>query len=505
MGSSKTGSLDKFVPFSSAAALASGKVKLPETGVIGMMQQRQEDKMQMNAANIAAQQAEASKKAKQAEFMQNMRARMQGGQGTPLTNLFMQDGGHVALRRKMFKLGGSASSHGVGLTSGLSFNQGGRVHLRSGSGPSGVLESALAAGGARGKAVGKGLGFLRRLLGLGSTRGKSVTSDIADIIRGPRTAPDAGFLMRTLGKPSARALRAAGLAGAGLAPVGIASAVADRLGVEYADPNEPVREDANALERLVRRGRQAGEFGLDYLTLPGAAVDIGDFLIKPPDMELQTLSDIIAGRERTPIEQQTLDDDKNYEPGMTPDELRARADAQQRADLEAAMAMYQDLIRGEDNTNKLMTLGDAAIAAGSALMEGEGYGRAAAAFNEPLTQARASQQERDEAARAAAAQLAIGEDIASRQADRARSDQLLATGDFDTEEEINAVLLARQFGITQRIPEDDKGEVVEDIRDKPGVYVDPKQRYRTLFVAINSKGEDLKTNDPELAKQHAED
>ena len=56
MGSSKTGSLDKFASFSPAAAFASGKVKLPETGLIGMMQQNQEDKMAMNAANIAAQQ-----------------------------------------------------------------------------------------------------------------------------------------------------------------------------------------------------------------------------------------------------------------------------------------------------------------------------------------------------------------------------------------------------------------------------------------------------------------
>ena len=41
MGSSKTGSLDKFVPFSPAAAFGSGKVKLPETGLIRMMQQWQ--------------------------------------------------------------------------------------------------------------------------------------------------------------------------------------------------------------------------------------------------------------------------------------------------------------------------------------------------------------------------------------------------------------------------------------------------------------------------------
>ena len=408
------------------------------------------------------------------------------------------------LRRKMFKMGGVANTHGVGLTSGLSFNEGGRVHLKSGSGPSGVLESALAAGGSKGKAVGKGLGFLRRLLGLGSTRGKSVTSDIADIIRGPRTAPDASFLMRTLGKPSARALRAAGLAGTGLAPVGIASALADRAGIEYADPNAPVSEDANALERLVRRGRQAGEFGLDFLTAPGAAVDIGDLLLKPPDMELQTLSDIIAGRERTPIEKLALDEDQ-IQPGISVAELSELASKRQREDLEAAMAMYQDLIRGDDNTNKLTTLGDAAIAAGSALMEGEGYGGAAAAFNEPLSQARATQRELDQTARGAAAQLAIGEDIASRQQDEALFAELAATGQFDTAEQIGQVVLARKFGVTRTVPEDDKGELDKDALAAAGagVYVDPKTRFGTVFIAVNSDKKVEATNDPEVAKQHA--
>ena len=55
MGSSKTGSLDKFASFSPAAALASGKVKLPATGLVGMLQQRQEDKVTRNAARMAGQ------------------------------------------------------------------------------------------------------------------------------------------------------------------------------------------------------------------------------------------------------------------------------------------------------------------------------------------------------------------------------------------------------------------------------------------------------------------
>jgi hypothetical protein len=190
---------------------------------------------------------------------------------------------------------------------------------------------------------------------------------------------------------------------------------------------------------------------------------------------------------------------------MTPSELSELASKRQREDLEAAMAMYQDLIRGEDNTNKLATLGDAAIAAGSALMEGEGYGGAAAAFNEPLAQARAAQRELDQTARGAAAQLAIGEDIARRQQDEALAAELLATGQFDTAEEINQIVLARKFGISRVLPEDEKGEVDTDALNTAGagVYVDPKTRFGGIFVAIDSDGEDLVTNDPEAAKQHA--
>ena len=174
------------------------------------------------------------------------------------------------------------------------------------------------------------------------------------------------------------------------------------------------------------------------------------------------------------------------------------------------MEMYQELIRGEDNTNKLATLGDALIAGGSSLLEGEGYGAAASAFNQPLSQARVGQEAADAEARAAAAQLAIGEDMSRRQADQELSMNLLAAGDLNTEEEIQAVLTARSVGISQRLPEDDKGEVDEDALTNrgAGVYVDPKQRYNKLFVAINSQGINepgvvIYTNDPEKAKQHA--
>ena len=504
MGSSKTGSLDKFVPFSPAAAFGSGKVKLPETGLIGMMQQGQEDKMAMNAANIAAQQKIDNQKAQQAALMETMRSRMQGGQGTPLTSLFMKEGGHVALRRKMFKLGGSANAHGVGLTSGLSFNQGGRVGMKEGGDAAlkaflrslkkgaGVAKKVPARSPA-GAAV-KGLGFLTDLLIPGSV-------SLARRVRRP------SLIGRNLGTAAATIPILGGAA------VGIG---ASRPGGLESLINP---EADTTLQRLANLPTRAGQLvGETATEIPARLLDALASVNIPDDPDgttalskaisgqgefAKSIEKALYGREKTPEEKQI--EGENVKLGMTPGELSELAAERQREDLEAAMAMYQDLIRGEDNTNRLATLGDAAIAAGSALMEGEGYGGAAAAFNQPLAQARAAQRELDQTARGAAAQLAIGEDIARRQQDEALAAELLATGQFDTAEEINQIVLARKFGISRVLPEDDKGEVDTDALNTAGagVYVDPKTRFGGIFVAIDSDGEDLVTNDPEAAKQHA--
>jgi len=495
MGSSKTGSLDKFAKFSPAAAFGSGKVKLPETGLIGMMQQNQEDKMAFNAANIAAQQQAGQQKAQYNQMLQQMRSRMAP---TPFAN-----GGNVTLRRKMFKLGGSASAHGTGLTSGLEFNQGGAVVK---PGPDGQPRQHAVAGGVI--AAAKALAAAARA---------RKAKPLLDFIRRPKTEIGALTGRGPAFTPASRfqkLLRTSQLAGVAGTPLAGASLLADTFGFDRLTDEE--RKTATDLEKGFDTARGVVEF-LPSLTGPGAiaeGVGLGiDTLVEaakedPDYFQAVTIPDLIrkaAGtlpeREKTLLEL----DDETKDIGMTPDELSELANQQQRDNLEEAMAMYQDLIRGEDNTNKLMTLGDAAIAAGSALMEGEGYGGAATAFNEPLAQARAQQQALDTESRAAAAQLAIGEDITSRQLQEAQRAELLATGMFDTEEEINSILLGRQFGIARTIPEDDKGEIDEDavIQAGAGVYVDPKQRFGVLFIAMNSDNKPLRTNDPEQAKQHA--
>ena len=495
MGSSKTGSLDKFASFSPAAALASGKVKLPATGLVGMLQQRQEDKVTRNAARMAGQ-------PQQSQYDQMM-MQMMGQQKrpefmSPYSPAPYANGGNVALRRKMFKLGGSASAHGTGLTSGLEFNQGGRVGLKSGgSTVDDLFEKGAKAGeklsktpikGRRGL-VQRGLGFL-----LSSIFGKAGPA-IGRATARRSTTPIQAFLRQN--PRSGKALLGLAGVGGGLGGASIASNLLpdfDRFG-DPDDPNKFLSGPLAQLTRSVREGVVDPFVSISPLGGLGYGVTgetAGSFLRD------------LAGKEARKSTEEEMGQDDSIRPGMSVSELTELANQRQREDLQAAMEMYQELIRGEDNTNKLMTLGDAAIAAGAALMEGEGYGGAATAFNEPLAQARMTQAERDQAAQSAAAQLAIGEDMSRRQADEALFNTLAAEGQLDTAEEIDAIVLARKFGIVSRLPEDDKGEVAEGITSQAGVYVDPKKRFGgKLFVSINSSGDDIATNDPEEAKQHA--
>jgi hypothetical protein len=122
MGSSVSGSLDKFAKVSPAAALGSGKVKLPGGpmgGIVGMAQEdmigRAEAKQAQNAANMQMMQQQQDQ---QNQYNMALQQMMMGQQQRP--SLYSPapyaGGGNVALRRKMFKLGGSASAHGTGLT-----------------------------------------------------------------------------------------------------------------------------------------------------------------------------------------------------------------------------------------------------------------------------------------------------------------------------------------------------------------------------------------------------
>ena len=408
-----------------------------------------------------------------------------------------QDGGHVALRRKMFKMGGPVNTHGVGITSGLEF----RNNYNAGGS---VRQNYLLGGGV--KAGAKILEKLRKLAGKGKPLVDSVTrpyTDPVSYIRGARTAADAKTYQKAF-QALTRGARGAATAGAYGAPVGILSAAADRAGLEYADPDSDVREDANLLERGVRRVRQLGEGLTDYATIPGDALFIGDALTKDPNMEGITLTDLIAGRPREEIA--SLDKTGQASKSqMTLDELKEQNAVERQANLQAAMEQYAELLAGSDDTNKLATLGDALIAGGSALMEGEGYGAAGRAFNEPLSGARRSKEERMAAANSSAAQLAISENMQIDAENRAVVNEFMKTGSFTDAEQAQLMALAQETGGARLIPENEDGEIDENVVNQPGVYADPKNLSGkgTLFIAIDSGGVPIYTNDPKEAKAHS--
>ena len=411
-----------------------------------------------------------------------------------------QDGGHVALRRKMFKLGGPVNTHGVGITSGLEY----RNNYNAGGS---VRQNYLLGGGVKAGAFGaKILEKLRKLAGKGKPLVESVTRPYIDpvsYIRGARTAADAKAYQKAF-QALTRGARGAATAGAYGAPVGILSAAADRLGLEYADPDSDVRENANLLERGVRRVRQLGEGLTDYATIPGDALFIGDALTKDPNMEGITLTDLIAGRPREEIA--SLDKTGQASKSqMTLDELREQNAAENQARLQQAMEQYAELLAGSDDTDKLATLGDALIAGGSALMEGEGYGAAGRAFNEPLSASRRSKEERMAAANASAAQLAISENMQIDAENRAVVNEFMKTGSFTDAEQAQLMALAQQTGGARLIPENEDGEIDENVVNQPGVYADPKNLSGkgSLFIAIDSSGIPIYTNDPQEAKAHA--
>ena len=413
------------------------------------------------------------------------------------------------LRRKMFKMGGVANTHGVGLTSGLSFNQGGRVGFAPGGGVDPIDEmfkearekgakagAALSKGKIKGRRglVQKGLGML--LTSIFGKPGRAIGRATFGLSKRPIQA----FLRQN--PRSGKALLGLAGAGGGLGLTSVASNLLpdfDRFG----DPDDPNMFLSGPLAQLIRFGREdvvdpfisVTPFGGLGYGLTGETA--GSALRKLAGKEPRLTGDDALGGGRT------VEDD------ISPDDLAAKIAQQSEDRTREAMEMYQDLIRGDDDVNKLTTLGSALIAGGSALMEGEGYGAAARAFNEPLATAMAGEDAADAEARAAAAQLAIGENITRQAAEDEVAMNLLAGGDFATEAEVQAVLTARKVGINTRIPETDDGEVDEDAIVGGSVYVDPRQRYGTLFVAVNNnvpltKDDLIYTNDPEKAKAHAE-
>jgi len=432
-----------------------------------------------------------------------------------------QDGGHVALRRKMFKLGGPVNTHGVGITSGLeyrnNYNAGGSV--RQNFSKAGVVKKliALAKKIPGSKATGNQVEALKGVFG---ERGIKSLSDYIKSGVIDKKAVDA-LLASGKGAKGAPAVltdpsylrmagRTAGLAGTAAAPAALLSTPFGRM-------SEDERAEASDLARGFDTARGGLEFlssfnpalaGIDLAgigadTLYEASQEDPDYLntASLPDMFRKYISGSQRGTS-TPEEKGNAVVSKSK---MSVDELAAVNKQENQERMQQAMEQYAELLAGSDDTDKLATLGDALIAGGSALMEGEGYGAAGRAFNEPLSASRRSKEERMSAANQAAAQLAISENMQIDAEQRGIVNEFLKTGSFSDAEANQLYSLAVDAGVQSLVPEDD-GELDGDtLVNNPGVYADPKNLLGggQVFVAVDSNGNVLPTNDPQEAKAHA--
>ena len=332
----------------------------------------------------------------------------------------------IALRRKMFKLGGRANTHGMGLTSGLKMKKGGSVEPQATFGVgnnanknidgrekhgffipaaigAGRIAASLLAPGARslvGAIRGGGLGqFINR----GRDAFVSKAGPLITSASGPYSSVARGIV-------SPSALTKAGRIAALSAPLTVPGVAAGLTAI-------PTGEDRSRIANLLQG---AGELALDYSPI-GLLTSAGSLAFGKKGDPILQLSDLIKGDTKTETVKETRKDTD-----LTKQDTAA--EAKQKTEDRVA-ELYEKL--GGKGVDKLAALGAGLTAAAAPLLE-EDYGGAAAAFQQGLQ----PEIERDRALKDAAAQLAIGEEAEIRAAERERDTleraadlELLATGD----------------------------------------------------------------------------
>ena len=326
----------------------------------------------------------------------------------------------------MFKLGGRANTHGMGLTSGLKMKRGGSVEPQATFGVgnnanknidgrekhgffipaaigAGRIAASLLAPGARslvGAIRGGGLGqFINR----GRDAFVSKAGPLITSASGPYSSVARGIV-------SPSALTKAGRMAALSAPLTVPGVAAGLTAI-------PTGEDRSRIANLLQG---AGELALDYSPI-GLLTSAGSLAFGKKGDPILQLSDLIKGDTKTETVKKT-----RKVTDLTKQDTAA--EAKQKTEDRVA-ELYEKL--GGKGVDKLAALGAGLTAAAAPLLE-EDYGGAAAAFQEGMQPAI----QRDRDLRDAAAQLAIGEEAEIRAAERERDTleraadlELLATGD----------------------------------------------------------------------------
>ena len=399
------------------------------------------------------------------------------------------------LRRKMFKLGGSANTHGVGITSGLKMKKGGTVHVGVGSGnqpkkmgPDGqmrdahafqilpFLGSAAFMGGRSALGLGRllgrrGLKGLKRFFTPTRTGRVERTVQPSPIQLGRRGSPGniGGTMARDPFTRQARTLtgmdraRFAGkIVGApvgGLGAVGGISALAPRI-------EDPERIATKALEGA--RGLTEGAFNI-AAGVPGTLLQIGR---SPEDLQgaAGLIRSTLYGETKAPV------------PGSEDESEMTKEIKTQASQFEGLSEKAEALAKEIRRDNNLAVLSKAALDFGAAAQSGADLAESLQAGTVGVF---------DELGRRRDLTENIAGQLATQIfADEATQSAMIAeaakTGDPAAVNRMQKYFDAYNEGVTNILPIDAKGKMDTANMAPATVYMDLEGASGSRYVAVNS-------------------
>jgi hypothetical protein len=421
-----------------------------------------------------------------------------------------------ALRRKMFKLGGSANTHGVGITSGLKMKKGGKVEPQA---TFGVGNNALRKIGPDGKEreahvaflpfLAPGLSTLLRLsprLLSGVRSGKGLES-LSRFFRAKPTGPRAPGKVTPGGKatmkevlesikkgggdfskigitPGARALtyadrlkQAARIGGAGIAGGAGLGALSSVL------PEFDDSPDDTFLENVLDVGRSGAEGALDFMTyLPST-------IVQAPFRKFEDIQGT-SGAIRSLLYGDKKDKDE-VGSSLVDKSDSAKAQKEQKDEFAGLSDKAARMAAAISKENNLATLSQAAADFGASALAGQDLATALRTGSQPIF---------DELGRRRDFEENIGGILAQQVlADEATQGAMIAeaakTGDP------NAVLRMQKYfdgyneGVTNILPIDAKGGIDYSTMAPGTVYMDLEGVSGSRYVAANADGTDTEPFD----------
>jgi hypothetical protein len=401
------------------------------------------------------------------------------------------------LRRKMFKLGGRANTHGVGITSGLKMKKGGAVQASIGAGsgnqpmkmgPDGKMREGhmlplLGLGGAGGAILGSlGRTALGRILPkflkekadprgiMGFLRGDPITKRMMG--KGlPGVAPKAYDIITKVPSTTAgaKALRAAQLA---TAPTGLGLTGAGIVSAALPDISEKAQEDIPLLN-LIQGGR-------DMFLEPAASFS-----------PLGAVTGLLTGKGVAGNVESLVGKDKKIGSKSVPQSEAGTTQKKQEDEFAGLSDKAARMAAAITKENNLATLAKAAGDFGAAASSGADLAQSLQAGTAGIY---------DELGRRRDLQENIGGMLAQQVfADEATQSAMIAeaakTGDPAAVNRMQKYFDGYNEGVTNILPIDAKGKPDYSNMAPSTVYMDLEGVSGSRYVAVNANGSDTKSFD----------